>query len=304
MNRTQTQRTANPHSSAPQPAMDSMTMGLSNRSATKAPSQRPTWEATHAQAGVSSHPTTTSRCASHLGTVPYPLRASAIKAKRTSVAANPAPAAMGMSSRPPSPSPRPAPNPAPTGEMASERIDVSPPRAARPAVTIAPIQARNVPSIHQTGRYHQVLPPPTASQVQGYALNGRSRMMSIAMNTTVPHSPMAAALAMPCTVREPARDAGKNAAATPPARTMSINASDVVMPAGRSREARRKRITATAVAAPTSVPLRRMWRNSDRSAVAIEVIDGLKKVVDVESTHYVAKTNRTVRSVTAHAANA
>ena len=41
------------------------------------------------------------------------------------------------------------------------------PSVARLAVTIPPIQARNVPSIHHTGRYHHVLPPPIASHVQG-----------------------------------------------------------------------------------------------------------------------------------------
>src|SRR5439155_1566215 len=70
---------------------------------------------------------------------------------------------------------------------------VSPPAA----VTIPPIQATNVPSIHHTGRYHQVLPPPIASHVQGYALKGRNRTMSMALNTTVPTRPKAAAPAMP-----------------------------------------------------------------------------------------------------------
>src|SRR2546425_5292874 len=50
------------------------------------------------------------------------------------------------------------------------------PRVASPpaAVTIPPIHARNVPSIHQMGRYHHVLPPPIASHVQGYAIGGGS----------------------------------------------------------------------------------------------------------------------------------
>jgi hypothetical protein len=43
-----------------------------------------------------------------------------------------------------------------------------------------------------------------ASHVHGKARNGRSRIMSIAMKTTVPHNPMAAALAMPCIERETA----------------------------------------------------------------------------------------------------
>src|SRR6266487_3572675 len=73
MKRTQVHSTANPNSRAPAPAMANMTKGFSNRSATSAPSHRPTCEAAHAHAGVSSHPTTTSKCAIHLGTVPLPL---------------------------------------------------------------------------------------------------------------------------------------------------------------------------------------------------------------------------------------
>src|SRR5436189_3565487 len=51
------------------------------------------------------------------------------------------------------------------------------------AVTIPPIHARNVPSIHQMGRYHHVLPPPIASHVQGYALKGRSSTISMALRS-------------------------------------------------------------------------------------------------------------------------
>ena len=92
--------------------------------------------------------------------------------------------------------------------------------------------------------------------------------MSIAMKTIVPHRPIAAALATPCVVREAAKKPGKNAAPTPPASTMIINSTEVLSPAGNRRETSRKRMTATAVAAPTMVPLRSTCRNSERSTVA------------------------------------
>ena len=84
-----------------------------------------------------------------------------------------------------------------------------------------------------------MLPPPTASHVQGNARNGRSRTMSIAMNTIVPHNPMAAALAIPCVVREPAKNPGKNAAATPPASTTTVSSSDAAIPGDSSRATKR-----------------------------------------------------------------
>src|SRR5437016_12150954 len=79
------------------------------------------------------------------------------------------------------------------------------------AVTIPPIHARNVPSIHQMGRYHHVLPPPIASHVQGYALKGRSSTISMALNTTVATRPRAAAPAMPSVLRAAVHWAGRKA---------------------------------------------------------------------------------------------
>src|SRR6266852_2233335 len=107
--------------------------------------------------------------------------------------------------------------PSTTGS-ASAGMDTSPPRRGRAAVTMPPIQARNVPSIHQMGRYHHVLPPATASHVHGKACNGRRTTMSTAMKTIVPHRPIAAALAIPCVVRDVAKNAGSNAAETQAAR--------------------------------------------------------------------------------------
>jgi hypothetical protein len=46
---------------------------------------------------------------------------------------------------------------------------------------------------------------------------------------------------------------------------------DVIIPAGRRRETIRNRTTTAAIAAPTMVPLKRMWRNSDRSGAAVVV---------------------------------
>src|SRR5437016_5392048 len=91
------------------------------------------------------------------------------------------------------------------------------------AVTIPPIHARNVPSIHHMGRYHHVLPPPIASHVQGYALKGRSSTISMALNTTVATRPRAAAPAMPSVLRAAVHWAGRKATATPAARTISAS---------------------------------------------------------------------------------
>jgi len=97
MNRIQVQSTANPKINAPAPAIASMRTGFSNRSATSAPNHKPTCDAAHAQPGVNSHPNTTSKCAIHLGTVRYPLRARTTSENMTSVSTNPAPAATGRS---------------------------------------------------------------------------------------------------------------------------------------------------------------------------------------------------------------
>src|SRR5882762_2377358 len=99
-------------------------------------------------------------------------------------------------------------------------------------------------------------------------------MMSIAIKTIVPQRPIAAALATPWTVRAAAKKPGRNAARTPPASTIIINASELTIPAGRTREANRRRTTAAAVTAPTMAPLMSTWRNSDRSVAAV-VVEGI-----------------------------
>src|SRR5882762_2256739 len=148
----------------------------------------------------------------------------------------------------------------------ARRASVASPLAA---VTIPPIHARNVPNIHQTGRYHHVLPPPIASQVQGYALKGRNRAISMALNTMVLTSPTAAAPAMPSVLRATVHWAGRNATATPAASTMSA-VTPPRRPAaiGTSRDAARNATTATAVATPSLAPPTVTVRKSERSEAA------------------------------------
>src|SRR5437762_1806818 len=122
---------------------------------------------------------------------PYRLRASATTASAASAMVKPAPASAGRTSPRSSRATRATATrtTAPTSTGVTARGSEVSPRTARCALTMPPVQARNVPSIHQIGRYHHVLPPPMASQVQGYAWNGRSTAMSIAVKTTLPHSP-------------------------------------------------------------------------------------------------------------------
>src|SRR5213083_341318 len=68
MKRTHMASAANPKMAAPSAATPSMTRGRDNRAATTAPSHRPAYDAPHANTGVKSHPSTTSRWASQRGT--------------------------------------------------------------------------------------------------------------------------------------------------------------------------------------------------------------------------------------------
>src|SRR2546429_101679 len=126
--------------------------------------------------------------------------------------------------------------------------------------------ARTGVSSHQMGRYHHVLPPPIASQVQGYALKGRSSTISMALNTTVATRPRAAAPAMPSVLRAAVHWAGRKATATPAARTMSASTPPRRPPViGTSRDAARNATTATAVATPNLAPPTVTVRKSERS---------------------------------------
>src|SRR6266581_2967717 len=157
----------------------------------------------------------------------------------------------------------------PTTAGSARRASVASARAACRAVTMPPVQARNVPSIHQIGRYHHVLPPPIASHVQGYAFSGRNTTMSIAMNTIVPTSPVAAAPAIPSPWRAADHWAGRKLAATPAARTMSASTPLRRPPvAGTRREAARNSTTASAVMTPILAPPTVTVRKSERSVPA------------------------------------
>src|SRR5437867_2872673 len=152
------------------------------------------------------------------------------------------------------------------GRARRERVASPLPPAA---VTTPPIHATNVPSIHQTGRYHQVLPPPIASQVQGYALSGRNTTMSIAVNTTVPTRPIAAAPAIPSTWRAAVHCAGRKVTAAPAARTISASIPPRIPPVGGTkRDTARNSTTATEVMTPSLARPKVTVRKSVRSVAA------------------------------------
>src|SRR6266700_4160459 len=190
----------------------------------------------------------------------YPLR---VRATRAS-------AARTMVKAPPAAAGRETPRPASRAIAATMTATAMAGSALRPsvawlAVTIPPIQARNVPSIHHTGRYHHVLPPPIASHVQGYALKGRSSTMSIALNTTVPTRPTAAAPAMPSVPRAAVHCPGKNATTTPAASTTRASTPPRTASPARLRDAATTSTTATPVTRPTKAPPRVTVRKSERS---------------------------------------
>src|SRR5438094_6552391 len=216
---------------------------------------------------------------------PYGLRASATTASAASAMVKPAPASAGRTSPRSSRATRATATrtTAPTSTGVTARGSEVSPRTARFALTMPPVQARNVPSIHQIGRYHHVLPPPMASQVQGYAWNGRSTAMSIAVKTTLPHSPIAAAPAMPSTWRAWVRSAGRKLTAVPAASTTSASSARCNIPAGTCRDTIRNATTATAVSTPIWVPPTMTVRKSERSdAVAVTVADMLPQSRDAE----------------------
>src|SRR5207248_7399569 len=163
--------------------------------------------------------------------------------------------------------------PATAGKAQRPSVACSAPRAAWPAVTMPPIQARKVPSIHHTGRYHQVLPPPIASHVQGYALKGRSSTMSIALNTTVPTRPTAAAPAMPSVPRAAVHCAGRKATTTPAASTTRACTPPTATPAVSVRDAATTSTTATPVTTPINTPPIVTVRKSERSGAGAAVAD-------------------------------
>src|SRR2546422_170850 len=111
-----------------------------------------------------------SQPAGHPRSLPaHAFRATAATASTVRVSVNPPPAVTGSMTGQPAMRPITAMSAAPatTGTATRWSVGLSPARAARPAVSMPPIHATNVPSIHQIGRYHQVLRPPTASHVHG-----------------------------------------------------------------------------------------------------------------------------------------
>src|SRR5438552_1792309 len=190
----------------------------------------------------------------------YPLRVRATRASAARTMVKAPPAAAGSETLRPASRAIAATMTAPA--MAGSALR---PSVAWLAVTIPPIQARNVPSIHHTGRYHQVLPPPIASHVQGYALKGRSSTMSIALNTTVPTRPTAAAPAMPSVPRAAVHHAGKKATTTPAASTTRASTPPRTASPARLRDAATTSTTATPVTRPTKAPPRVTVRKSERS---------------------------------------
>src|SRR2546425_13080252 len=92
--------------------------------------------------------------------------------------------------------------------------------------------------------------------------------MSTAMNTIVPHRPIAAAPAIPSACRAAAQRPGRKLASTPAASTMSASSPRRAPPvSGTNRATKRKSTTATAVRAPIFVPLPITGRESDRSVL-------------------------------------
>src|SRR2546425_2336238 len=92
--------------------------------------------------------------------------------------------------------------------------------------------------------------------------------MSNAMNTIVPHRPIAAAPAIPSARRAAAQRPGRKLASTPATSTMSASSPRRTPPvSGTNRATKRKSTTAAAVRAPSFVPLTITVRKSERSVL-------------------------------------
>src|SRR3989454_6616516 len=90
----------------------------------------------------------------------------------------------------------------------------------------------------------------------------------MALKTTVPTRPMAAAPAMPSVLRAAVNGAGRNATAKPAASTIRAVTPPRRAAIGTSRDAARNATTATAVATPSLAPPTVTVRKSDRSEAA------------------------------------
>src|SRR6476619_3809159 len=141
--------------------------GLSIRIAISAPATAPKNEAAHARNGVSSQPKIRKISRSHRIGQPRLAPSPEMKAAR---------ATPGRKATANVPRPQPAPGKwigTATTARTTAHATVSPnapmgdtvaPLASWFARIQAPIHGRNVPSIHQTGWYHQLLPPPRSYQ--------------------------------------------------------------------------------------------------------------------------------------------
>src|SRR5213080_1915420 len=92
--------------------------------------------------------------------------------------------------------------------------------------------------------------------------------MSIAVKTTVPHNPMAAAPAMPSTCRASVSRPGRRLTAIPAVSTISASSRLCGTSAGTCWDTARNATTAAAVSTPIWVPPTMTVRKSERSAVA------------------------------------
>src|SRR5436309_3763008 len=164
--------------------------------------------------------------------------------------------------------------------------------------------------------------PPGASATDrvprpGIRLEGRNRTMSMALNTTVPTRPKAAAPAMPSVLRATVHWAGRKATARPAANTMSASTpSRKPAVIGTSRDVARNATTATAVATPSLTPPTVTVRKSERSdTTGAAVTDMLRcsspigsggraRHSNLSAGSHRANTSKTARSVMAHAASA
>ena len=208
MNRTQAKSTARLASAAPTAAVPNIASGLPRRSAKRAVPHNPTYAAPPGESRgeePADHDEEVGEPAGHQP--PLPAADDGDEPERDHAEREPEPGGNGERLQRGDAQHRghdDRHDPHRTGRLQQRRS------AARRARRSAdPIQATNVPSIHQTGRYHHVDPPPIASHVHGYALTGRRTAMSHTANTTVPHNPAAAAAAMPSKRRAPVQIPGR-----------------------------------------------------------------------------------------------
>src|SRR5207245_10032672 len=92
--------------------------------------------------------------------------------------------------------------------------------------------------------------------------------MSIAVNTIVPHSPTAAAPAIPSLPRATTHCAGRKLTSVAVARTTTASTTSRASPAGTARNRAVQTRTATPATRPTLVPPSMILRKSDPSAAA------------------------------------